>query len=369
MQSHWWRQFIGSASGNRVSKTPVTEAFRIAFIYFVVSIVYIYFSDRILEVVLQTPHLITMVQTYKGTAFVAVSSTLVFYLAWKRHREYERVLSGLDAKVKERTAVLENAKLLAESANRAKSEFIANMSHELRTPLNAIIGFSEAMMNEVYGPVNERHREYLHDILVSGENLLSLINDILDLSKIESGTKELDIREFSLKELITSAVGMLKEKATAHGIKLEYAVDADVHVIRADQRKLKQIVVNLLSNAIKFTPDGGSVTVKARRLTGQEVMMTGREVPGLAAANPEYSDAIEVSVTDTGIGIAGDDLPKLFQPFQQLGSPYDKAYGGVGLGLFLTKRLVELHKGSIWAESEKGKGTRFVFLVPIQGNV
>ncbi len=251
-----------------MKKSMIAVAVRFALIYFALSICYIYFSDRAVRALIADPNLLTLIQTYKGIAFVTVSAVLVCALIWRSQRENEQLLRELDAKFTERTAELRDAMLLAESTNRAKSEFLANMSHELRTPLNAIIGFSEALLSGMYGPVNERHREYINDILVSGENLLSLINDILDLSKIEAGSMNLELREFSLRELIRSSIGMFKEKMVKHSIRLEYGMEDGPDEIVADQRKLKQIVVNLLSNAIKFTPEGGSIGVHVRKIRG-----------------------------------------------------------------------------------------------------
>jgi PAS domain S-box-containing protein len=231
----------------------------------------------------------------------------------------------------------------AQAANRAKSEFLANMSHELRTPLNSIIGFSEVLQDEFSGPLNEQQKDYLNDISSSGKHLLSLINDILDLSKVEAGKMELEPGIVPLKEVLGHSISMLKEKAMKGGVnlKLDVAPEADIE-ITADKRKLKQIMFNLLSNAVKFTPEGGRVTVKARLLP----------------------DVVEISVTDTGIGIKSGDMPRLFQEFSQLESAYDKKYEGTGLGLALTKRLVELHGGAIGVESEYGKGSTFVFAIP-----
>ncbi len=327
----------------------ISGAAKVALIYFLVSVAYIYMSDSILRALVEDPNLLTIMQTYKGMVFVALTSVLIYYLVWKSERESERLIRELDEKVKERTSELEEAILLAQSTNRTKSEFLANMSHELRTPLNAIIGFSEAMLSGIYGPVSDRHREYLNDILMSGENLLALINDILDLSKIESGSLKLEPCEFSLRELIKSVVGMFREKAVRHGITLEYTVENGLDVMTADQRKLKHIIVNLLSNAFKFTPDGGSVRVTARKVR-----------------NPQ-AEFIEISVEDTGIGVSKEDVPRLFQVFQQLESPYQKRYAGAGLGLFLTKRLVELHGGRIWVESERERGAAFTFSIPVKG--
>lgn len=351
---------------------PASGAIRIALIYVSAGLFYIYFSDRLVMTFVTDPRYITLLQTYKGSCFVVLSSILIFYFVMKSQKENERLLQELDAKVKERTAKLEDAMLLAESTNKTKSEFLANMSHELRTPLNAIIGFSEALINGVYGPVSERHKEYLNDILVSGENLLGVINDILDLSKIESGSMQLDLREFSLGELIQATAGMFREKAAKHNIKLDCSLVAGAPEIVADQRKVKQIIVNLLSNAFKFTPDGGRVLISAELADGFRLMAHGKkefkQEPSTMSAQPE-TGYVEISVRDTGIGIDTDDIPKLFQSFQQLESPFQKRFEGTGLGLFLTKRLVELHGGSIRVESEKGKGATFAFLIPIKGKV
>jgi signal transduction histidine kinase len=346
-----------------------SAAARGALIYFAVSIIYIYFSDRLVRALVDDPNHLTLIQTYKGVTFVALSAVLIYVLMWRSQRQNERLLRELDAKVRDRTAELRNAVLLAESTNKAKSEFLANMSHELRTPLNAIIGFSEALLSGVYGPVDERHREYLNDIFVSGENLLSLINDILDLSKIESGAIHLDPGRFSLHELIRSSAGIFKEKMAKHNIRLDYGLADSPDEIVADQRKVKQIMVNLLSNAMKFTPDGGAISVRAREVHGAQPIAHGENMTGYEPSARDYEpDAgfVEISVSDTGIGISQEDIPKLFQSFQQLESPYQKKYGGTGLGLFLTKRLVEMHGGRIWVESEPGKGAKFTFAIPMR---
>jgi signal transduction histidine kinase len=230
-----------------------------------------------------------------------------------------------------------------EVASRHKSEFLANMSHELRTPLNAIIGFTDVMLEEMFGPLNDKQKEYLEDVRNSGAHLLTLINDILDLSKIEAGRVELEMAEFSFPDALENALTLVRERATRHGISLAADVAGDVGWITADERKLKQVLVNLLANAVKFTPDGGRVTVKARRLNGE----------------------IEVAVHDTGIGVATDDQERIFDEFQQVGRDPERSREGTGLGLTLAKRFVELHGGRIWVESEVGKGSTFTFALPL----
>jgi len=250
----------------------------------------------------------------------------------------------LDQVLQEKNIELENARSVAVKTNLTKSDFLANMSHELRTPLNAVIGFSEVLQDQMFGQINEKQKEYVGNILTSGRHLLSLINDILDLSKVESGKMELELSSFLLRESLDASVMMLREKALKNGIELHLDLlpEADVR-LSADLRKMKQILFNLLSNAVKFTPRAGTVHVKAVR----------------------DGDFIEISVADTGIGIREEDIPKLFQAFTQLESVYTKGFEGTGLGLALTRQLVELHGGRIWMESEFGTGSRFSFTIPL----
>ena len=231
-----------------------------------------------------------------------------------------------------------------ETANQHKSEFLANMSHELRTPLNAIIGFSEVLLERLFGELNEKQDDYLKDIHSSGKHLLSLINDILDLSKVEAGRMELDLATFDLPSAISNAMTLIRERAQRHAITLALDADPELGEAVADERKFKQILLNLLTNAVKFTPDGGRIEVSARR----------------------DADNIVVAVHDTGIGIAAEDQAAVFEEFRQVGRHYTNKQEGTGLGLALTRKFVELHGGRIWLESEPGKGSTFTFTIPIK---
>jgi len=249
-------------------------------------------------------------------------------------------------KVKEYAKTLEAANLELERASRFKSEFLANMSHELRTPLNSIIGFSELLEDQLAGPLTDKQRGYIHNVWTSGKHLLDLINDILDLSKVEAGKIELHMETFSLREALGAALTMVRPQAAKKRMSLRSELVPET-TVTADPLRLKQIMYNLLSNAIKFTPEGGQVTVAAR--TAQEAF-------------------VEIAVTDTGIGIRAEDLPKLFREFSQVGGEQARVQHGTGLGLALSKRLVELHGGKIWAESEgENKGSTFTFTLPISG--
>jgi signal transduction histidine kinase/DNA-binding response OmpR family regulator/CHASE3 domain sensor protein len=251
-------------------------------------------------------------------------------------------LKFLSEQLRERSSEISQKNLQLEEANRTKSEFLANMSHELRTPLNAIIGFSEALKDGLMGEVAGNQREYIEDIYNSGEHLLSLINDILDLAKVESGKMTLDLEPVSVNAVLQNSLSMVKEKSLNHRLKLTLEADAGMPDIVADIRKLKQIVYNLLSNAVKFTPDGGTITLGARRIDGM----------------------LEIAISDTGIGISTENQAKLFQPFIQIDSTLSRQYQGTGLGLVMVKRLAELHGGSVGLESEVGKGSRFWMRIP-----
>jgi signal transduction histidine kinase len=238
---------------------------------------------------------------------------------------------------------LETANRQLEAASQHKSEFLANMSHELRTPLNAVIGFSEVLSDRMFGELNEKQDEYLKDINASGTHLLSLINDILDLSKIEAGRMELDLTAFDLPTALESALTLVRERAGRRSIAMNLSIDEQLGLVEGDERKIRQVVLNLLSNAIKFTPEGGRIEVAAVPRDGH----------------------VEVSVSDTGVGIAAEDQDAIFEEFRQVGTA-DKKAEGTGLGLTLCRKFVELHGGRIWVKSQVNAGSTFSFSLPLR---
>lgn len=282
--------------------------------------------------------------------FGAYNGANLFLATHRLTGELERVNTEMQRHQRE---LAETNARLAE-ASKAKSEFLTNMSHELRTPLNAIIGFSEVLEDELFGALNPKQKNYVQNIYNSGQHLLRLINDILDLAKVESGKMELELSRFSLKEALELSLTMVKEKAMKDRIALSLELEPEAKgEVVLDERKFKQIMFNLLSNAVKFTPSGGRVTVSVRGgASGQPLM---------AKAEARF---LEICVTDTGIGIKPEDLGRLFQEFTQLAQVYTKPHEGTGLGLALTRRLVEMHGGRIRVESEPGRGSRFCFTIP-----
>src|SRR5205807_1852653 len=261
---------------------------------------------------------IALVQGFAAQAVIAIENVRLFRALEQKSRELE-------------------------VASQHKLEFLANMSHELRTPLNAIIGFSEVLSERMFGELNEKQEEYLKDIYASGMHLLSLINDILDLSKIEAGRMELELTDFDLPTAIDSALMLVRERAARRGISLDSNVDERLGQIQADERKIRQVVLNLLSNAIKFTPEGGRIEVGAVPKDG----------------------FVEVSVSDTGVGIAPEDQEAIFEEFGQVGAAEKKAEGKA-LGLTLCRKFIELHGGRIWVKSRVGAGSTFTFTIPVR---
>lgn len=275
----------------------------------------------------------------------------------KKEIELQDYNRTLQEQVKARTESLEkangellSAKRVAESADRAKSSFLANMSHELRTPLNSIIGFGDLLKQEIAGPMNEEQLDYMNDIVDSSSHLLALINDILDLSKIEADRMELDLGEAEAFDLVARSIVMFKEKAMTHNIRLTSSAAEGLGPITVDDRRIRQVLVNLISNAMKFTPDGGTVEIRVQKY----------------GPDPAW---VEFRVRDSGSGIAKEDLARVFQPFEQLEDQQKANQQGTGLGLALCRSFVELHGGSIWVESELGKGSIFIFLLPEKGTV
>jgi len=299
--------------------------------------------------------------------------TVVSYNASTFH-DRDRVLQGVFAAARDVTELklfeqrlqLKNVEL--EEASRMKSEFLANMSHELRTPLNAIIGFSEVLVDGLVGEMTDQQRGFLSDIFSSGKHLLSLINDILDLSKIEAGKMTLDLERVQISQLFSNSLSIIREKAAARNIHLTMEAPEELGTVRSDARKLKQIVYNLLSNAVKFTSERGDVTLKASRVPRAEVGELSDATMGRAfpLADNEFTDFLKISVTDTGMGISPDGLDLLFKPFSQVDSGLARKFEGTGLGLAMVKLLADLHGGSVAVESEVGKGSRFTVWLPFR---
>jgi PAS domain S-box-containing protein len=299
--------------------------------------------------------------------------TVVSYNASTFH-DRDRVLQGVFAAARDVTELklfeqrLQQKNVELEEASRMKSEFLANMSHELRTPLNAIIGFSEVLVDGLVGEMTDQQRGFLSDIFSSGKHLLSLINDILDLSKIEAGKMTLDLEPVQVSQLFANSLSIIREKAAVRNIHLTMDAPEELGAVRSDARKVKQIVYNLLSNAVKFTSERGDVALKARRVLRADVgelsdASMGRSFP---LADNEFTDFLKITVTDSGMGISPDGLDLLFKPFSQIDSGLARKFEGTGLGLAMVKLLADLHGGSVAVESEVGKGSRFTVWIPFR---
>jgi signal transduction histidine kinase len=261
--------------------------------------------------------------------------------------EAHMALQVLNIKLEVQKTHAEESKLRAKAANAAKSEFLSSMSHELRTPLNAIIGFSEILQDRYFGDLNERQADYIKDIWESGKHLLALINDVLDISKVEAGKMELDLSQVNISVLLLGSAAMIREKVVKHNITMGIAVSDDLETltIAADEIKIKQVMFNLLSNAAKFTPDEGEISIKATK----------------------QDSIIRVTVADNGIGISPMELESIFDPFYQVSGGIKDKTPGTGLGLALSRRFIEMHGGQLWAESKgTGAGSTFIFTLSLR---
>ncbi len=299
--------------------------------------------------------------------------TVVSYNAATFH-DRDRKLQGVFASARDVTErkrferALHEKNVELEHASRMKSEFLATMSHELRTPLNAIIGFSEALKDGLVGTMSDSQHEYIGDIFSSGQHLLSLINDILDLSKVEAGMMALDLDAVDVAGLLSNSLSIVKEKAAAQHIKLALEIDGELGTPHLDVRKTKQIVYNLLSNAVKFSAEGARVTLSARLVGSQQVGVLAGQWPvhGFPRPDNEFRDFLEICVTDSGIGISQRNMAKLFQAFSQIDSSLARKFQGTGLGLAMVKELTELHGGTVAVASAEGEGARFAAWLPLR---
>ena len=274
-------------------------------------------------------------QTYEKWIYIS----MIIAVFWNQHLG----LKSVTAQLRQRSAEVEQKNAELEQISQMKSRFLASMSHELRTPLNAIIGFSEVLDARMFGELNKKQAEYVKDIHESGHHLLALVNDILDLSKIEAGRMELDLSRFDLPQTLESAVLMVQERATRHGLTVDLDIDKDLGSVYGDERRIKQVVLNLLSNAVKFTPDGGRIEITAKPV----------------------NDTVQIAVRDTGVGVAKEDQAAIFEEFRQVQSDQARKQEGTGLGLALTKKFIELHRGTLGVDSAPGQGSTFTVTLPL----
>ncbi|MDD3604052.1 MAG: ATP-binding protein [Kiritimatiellae bacterium] len=330
---------------------------RTAGLYALLGGLWILFSDRAIGLFTDDPRRITFLQTYKGWGFVLVTSLLLYFFLLREwsmlqkeiqarrlaEDKLRRLNAELEARVALRTDELARAKERAESADRIKSAFLATMSHELRTPLNSIIGFSDIMGEGLTGPLNDEQKKQLGMVQASARHLLALINDVLDISKIEAGQLTLSFSEFELRDALQRMVELVTPLARKKGLELRVSVADDVGTVSSDQRRLEQVILNLLANAVKFT-DRGHVAVSCRAEGGHYLL----------------------TVSDTGVGIRPEAVPGLFQPFHQIDSTLARRHEGTGLGLSISKKLVEKMGGTIGVESEWGRGSVFTVRLPVR---
>jgi PAS domain S-box-containing protein len=299
--------------------------------------------------------------------------TVVSYNASTFH-DRDRVLQGVFASARDMTELkryeetLQQTNVELEEASRMKSEFLANMSHELRTPLNAIIGFSELLKDGLIGELSVQQRGFIGDIYGSGKHLLSLINDILDLSKVEAGKMELDLEPVPISSLFANSLSIIREKAAERHIRLELDASSELGDIQVDVRKVKQILYNLLSNAVKFSNDRGHVVLRATRVTKSDVGQHSSTWPGCSfvTRDSEFEEFLRISVSDDGIGISEEGLERLFQPFTQVDSGLSRKFEGTGLGLAMVKLMAELHGGAVTMHSAEGKGSVCTVWLPMR---
>jgi signal transduction histidine kinase len=340
----------------------IQEGFLFNVLFLIVALFVLLFQDSLLN-------LIPIESDFSIRFFISLFLvTFIAFFYELARSKFQKEMGENQLRLEEEKQNLAIAKRAAEAANQAKSDFLANMSHELRTPLNHIIGFTELIADKQVGDVNEVQEEYLGDVLKSSRHLLSLINDILDLSKVEAGELELDLAELNLRPILENSLTLVKEKALKKGLQLSTEIDGIPEVIQADERKLKQILYNLLSNAVKFTPEGGKVKIFAQSLSFRQNHWEMRdvaapEIPFVPSAEGEW---VAVEIQDTGVGLTETDLKRVFTAFEQADNSACRRFQGTGLGLSLTKRLVELHGGKVWGASEgAGNGSKFTFVIPV----
>lgn len=332
------------------------RVFFITLVYALVSVLWIYFSDQVLAMLVRDPDTMTRWSVYKGWAFVLVTSLLLLWLISRAYGALELAWSELrtlndtlEHRVADRTRELQAAVQRAESADRLKSAFLATMSHELRTPLNSIIGFTGVVLQGMAGPLTPEQRKQLGMVRNSARHLLELINDVLDLSKIEAGQLQLRAEPFNLPEAIGQVVASIEPMAVSKGLAVHVDIDPALATMNSDRRRLQQIILNLLNNAVKFT-DIGRIELHA----------------SLQAAEGGQPEQVRLAVSDTGVGIREEDLGRLFQPFSQVDDGLSRQYEGTGLGLAICRRLAGLLGGCITVSSHANRGSTFTVILPLE---